>query len=106
MNKDFSDVGTTLMYTINDLSNGHNVPSMPMGQTEEGKTIMAKAVFADKESADLMASFMDKQSGQDGRFEVVIVELWRPTDIEIYVRQRIREAEADKGPKLIVPGGL
>lgn len=107
MSKDFSEVGTTLMFAINDVANGYNVPSMPMGQTEDGKTLLAKAVFADKESADKMASFMDKQPGAfEGRFEVVVVELWQPTDIEIYVRQRIREAEKAKGPKLIVPGGL
>lgn len=96
---------TTLMYAIDDTAGGHNVPSMPMGKTKEGEEILAKAVFADKASADLMASFMDGQPGAfAGRFQVVIVELWRPTDIEIYVRQRLREAEAAKGPKLIVPG--
>lgn len=96
---------TTLMYAIDDTAAGHNVPSMPMGQTEDGHTILAKAVFADKESAERMAIFMDGQPGAfEGRFEVVMVELWRPTDIEIHVRNRIREAEAAKGPKIILPG--
>lgn len=96
---------TTLMYAIDDTAGGHNVPSMPMGQTEDGHTIVAKAVFADQESALRMAAFMDSQPGShEGRFAVVTVELWRPTDIEIYVRKRIREAEAEKGPKIILPG--
>ena len=98
---------TTLMYAIDDTGAGHNVPSMPMGQTEEGKTILAKAVFADQESADLMASFMDKQANQEGRFEVVMVELWRPTDIEIEIRRRVREkVKEENTPKLIIPGGM
>lgn len=100
-----SNSETTLMYAIDDTAGGHNVPSMPMGKTKDGEDIVAKAVFADKQSADLMAQFMDQQPGAfDGRFRVEIVELWRPTDIEIYVRQRLREAKAAEGPKIIVAG--
>lgn len=99
--------GVTLMYAIDDTANGHNVPSLPLGQTDDGATILAKAVFADEESANLMAGHMDKQPGaHPGRFQVVPVEIWRPTDIEIYVRDRIRESKKGEGPKLIIPGGL
>jgi hypothetical protein len=99
--------GSTLMYAIDDTAAGHNVPSMPMGQTEDGHTIMAKAVFADEESATLMANHMDKQPGaHPGRFQVVPVEVWRPTDIEILIRERIREAKKGEGPKLILPGSM
>lgn len=99
--------GTTLMYAIDDTAAGHNVPSMPLGQTEDGNTILAKAVFADEASATLMANHMDKQPGaHPGRFQVQVVEIWRPTDIEILVRERIREAKKGEGPKLIVPGGM
>ncbi|WBF77892.1 hypothetical protein W70_48 [Escherichia phage W70] len=92
---------TTLVFAIRDNDAGHNIPSMSMGQTEDGKTIVAKAVFADQESADLMASHMNKQPGaHENRFDVVIVELWRPTDIELYVRDRLRQAEKEKGPKI------
>lgn len=102
---DLSKSETTLMFAINDTADGHNVPSMPMGQTEDGTTLLAKAVFADQTSADKMAEFMNSQPGAGkGRFEVVMVELWRPTDIEILVRERIRQHEANKGPKLILPG--
>lgn len=99
--------GTTLMFAIDDTSAGHNVPSLPLGETEDGHTIMAKAVFADEDSAKLMASHMDKQPGAfPGRFNVVAIELWRPTDIEVYVRERIRESKKDEGPKLVLPGSL
>lgn len=91
---------STFMFAINDLADGHNIPSMPMGQTAEGVQLLAKAVFADEDSATTMAAFMDQKAGQVGRFEVVLVELWRPTDIEIYVRQRIRESKKDDGPKI------
>lgn len=94
------------MFAIDDTSAGHNVPSMPLGQTEDGYTILAKAIFANEDSARLMANHMDKQPGAHiGRFEVVPVEMWKPTDIELYVRERIREDKKNEGPKLIVPGG-
>lgn len=95
---------TTLMYAIDDTCAGHNVPSVPLGDTEDGKTIVMKAVFADEDSAKRMASHLDSQAGQEGRFVPVMVELWRPTDIELLVRKRIREHEESKGPKLIIPG--
>lgn len=96
------DASTTLVFAIRDNDAGHNIPSMSMGQTADGKNIVAKAVFADKTSADLMAEHMNSQLGaHPNRFEVVIVELWRPTDIELYVRQRLRdEAKADATPKI------
>lgn len=104
---EFTNDGSTLMYAIDDTAGGHNIPSMPLGQTEDGDTILAKAIFANEESASRMAAHMDKQPGAfPGRFEVRVVEMWRPTDIEIYVRERIREAQKGEGPKLIVPGGL
>lgn len=97
--------GTTLMFAIDDTAAGHNVPSLSLGQTEDGNTLLCKAVFANESSAVQMANHMDKQPGaHPGRFQVVVVEVWRPTDIEIYVRERIREHEKGKGPKLIVPG--
>lgn len=99
--------GTTFMFAIDDTAAGHNVPSMSLGQTDDGHAITVKAVFADEDSAKLMANHMDKQPGaHPGRFEVVPVEVWRPTDIELYVRERIREHEKGKGPKLLIPGGL
>lgn len=99
--------GTTLMYAIDDTSAGHNVPSMSLGQTDDGHPIVVKAVFADEDSAKLMANHMDKQPGAHiGRFQVVAVELWRPTDIEVYVRERIRESKKGEGPKLVLPGSL
>lgn len=96
------EAGTTLVYAIRDNDAGHNIPSMSMGQTADGKNIVAKAVFADKESADLMAAHMNTQPGcHENRFEVLIVELWRPTDIELYVRQRLRDKEKeDNTPKI------
>lgn len=99
--------GTTLMFAIDDTAAGHNVPSMPLGTTDAGDTILAKAVFADEPSAQLMATHMDKQPGAfPGRFAVVPVEIWRPTDIEIYVRERLREAKKEEGPKLVLPGSI
>lgn len=99
--------GSTLMYAIDDTAAGHNVPSLPLGQTEDGHAITAKAIFADEESAKLMANHMDKQPGaHPGRFQVQVVEIWRPTDIELYVRERLRDAKKEEGPKLIVPGGI
>lgn len=99
-------VENTIVYVINDLAAGHTIPSMPMGETAEGTTLVAKAVFANEESANLMAAFMDQQANQAGRFEVTAVEIWRPTDIEKYVRERIRQHDKEKNaPKLIIPGG-
>ena len=99
--------GTTLMFAIDDTAAGHNVPSMSLGQTDDGHAITVKAVFADEDSAKLMANHMDKQPGAHiGRFQVVPVELWRPTDIEVYVRERIRESKKEEGPKLVLPGSL
>lgn len=99
--------GSTLMFAIDDTAGGHNVPSLPLGQTDDGHTILSKAVFADEDSAKLMANHMDNQPGaHPGRFQVVPVEIWRPTDIEIYVRDRIRESKKAEGPKLILPRGL
>lgn len=96
--------GTTLMFAIDDTDAGHNVPSMTLGKTESGEDIFAKAVFPDEQSAQMMASFMNSRPGaHPERFQVVAVELWRPTDIEIYVRDRIRDAEDKKGPKLVLP---
>lgn len=94
----------TIVFAINDLFNGHEVPSMSMGTTADGFTLMAKAVFADSESADRMAEHMNSKAGHDKRFEVVMVELWRPTDIEIYARKRAREINKEqKEVKLILP---
>lgn len=99
--------GSTLMYAINDTAGGNNVPSLPLGQTADGDTITAKAVFADELSANLMVKNLEGQPGSHpGRFEVQVVEVWRATDIELYVRERIREHEKGKGPKLIIPGGM
>jgi len=97
-------IENTIVFALNDTSDGHNVPSMGMGTTADGFTLMAKAVFANQESADRMAEFMNKQSGCTDRFAVVMVELWRPTDIELYVRDRLRKAAAEKGPQIILPG--
>ncbi|QYC52595.1 hypothetical protein [Salmonella phage SSBI34] len=94
------DLGSTLLFAINDTQEGHNVPSLSLGETSEGLTLWAKAVFADEASANEMKAFMNIQSECPGRFEVVVVELWRPTDIEKYVRERIRESEKEKGPKI------
>ena len=99
--------GTTLMFAIDDKDAGHNIPSLPIGNTGEGKAIMAKAVFADRESAVLMVEHLNTMPGtHPERFEVQVVEVWRPTDIELHVRERIRQHEKEKGPKLILPGGL
>lgn len=97
------EAGTSLVYAVIDTQNGGNVPSMPLGETEDGKGLVAKAVFSDGESADAMAGYLDNKVSAEGRFKVEIVELWRPTDIEVYARKRIRESEKDKGPKLILP---
>lgn len=97
------EVGTSLVYTVIDTQNGGNVPSMPLGKTEDGKDLVAKAVFSDEDSAGAMAGYLNNKASAEGRFKVEIVELWRPTDIEIYARKRIREYEKDKGPKLILP---
>lgn len=97
------DASTTFMYAVNDTHDGLNVPTVPLGEMENGKTILMKAVFVDKDSADAVANHMDKQANHPGRFEVVMVELWRPTDIEIYVRNRIRqEKEKENTPKIII----
>lgn len=96
-------IENTIVFAINDTADGHNVPSMSMGQTKDGHTLMAKAVFADQDSAERMADFMNEQSGTSNRFTVVMVELWRPTDIEVYARKRAREIEKEqKQPKIIL----
>lgn len=100
------DFGSSLMYAINDTFDGHNVPSLSLGETADGETLWGKAVFADETSAVRMKDFMNTQAGHESRFEVVTVEIWRPTDIELHVRDRLRQAEKEKGPKLILPGGM
>lgn len=97
------EAGTSLVYAVIDTQNGGNIPSMPLGKTEGGKELVAKAVFSDKDSTEAMVGYLDNKASAEGRFKVEIVELWRPTDIEIYVRKRIRESEKEKGQRLILP---
>lgn len=98
-------IENTIVFALNDTADDHNVPSMSMGQTKDGANIMAKAVFADQESAELMADFMNEKAGQSNRFQIVMVELWRPTDIELYARRKARElVKENNTPKLILPG--
>lgn len=97
-------VQNTIVFALNDTSNGHDVPSMSMGTTADGFTLMAKAVFADQESAERMADHMNSVSGCKDRFTIVLVELWRPTDVELYARQRAREINKEqKEVKIILP---
>lgn len=107
MSEDMKRFSSSTMFAINDTFDGHNVPSLSLGETAEGMTLWAKAVFADELSANSLKDFMNKQAGHESRFEVVMVEIWRPTDIELHVRNRIREAEKKKedanAPKLILP---
>lgn len=101
------NLNTSLMFVIEDTLQEHSVPDLLLGKTPEGKDLFVKGLFPTQEMADSLAAFMGQQSGDEGRFKVSMAEIWKPTDLELYVRQRIRDNEASKNtPKLILPSGL